>query len=164
MNLRRLKNNTERKKGFVLLYAIILTSIILAISLGSANIALKEIKFGTSAKETNEAFFAADAGAECALINDKDSSNSFKSSGGVGYVTCLGANIPLSGTYPSFSFILTGLGADSGACAKVTVYKDATTYAPNVRTTITSKGYNFGDASCNSSSPNRVEREVEVIY
>ena len=41
------------------------------------NISLKEIKFGTSARDTNDAFFAADTGAECALFNDKSTQTNF---------------------------------------------------------------------------------------
>lgn len=151
-------------KGFVLLFAVMLSSVILAITLGVANIAVKEIKFGTSAKETNEAFFAADTGVECALINDKDSSNSFVSSGGSGVVNCFGTNVPLSGSFPSWSFVVSGFGSDSDDCAVVTIYKDAVSSPPNVRTFIVSKGYNFGNSACVSSSPNRIERQVEVSY
>jgi len=61
----------KKNKGFVILFVVTLSSILLAIALGAANIALKEIKFGTSAKDTNNAFFAADTGAELALFNDK---------------------------------------------------------------------------------------------
>ena len=35
------------------------------------NISYKEIIFSTDAEETNEAFFAADTGAECALYYDR---------------------------------------------------------------------------------------------
>ena len=150
--------------GFVILFAVSIASIVLAIALGIANIAYKEIKFTTSAKETNEAFFAADTGAECALYNDKSSSNSFVEYDSSGLVTCRGGTIILGGAWPSWSFVVPSLGTSGAACAKVTVTKDAVTYFPATRTTILSEGYNLGDASCNSSSPNRVEREVRITY
>jgi len=53
----------QYKKGFVVLFAVMLSSIILAITIGIANISIREIKFSTGAKDTNNAFFAADAGA-----------------------------------------------------------------------------------------------------
>ena len=51
MIIKKIKKN----RGFVILFAVTLSSILLAIALGVANIALKEIRFGTSAKDTNEA-------------------------------------------------------------------------------------------------------------
>src|SRR3990167_808385 len=134
----------KKNKGFVILFAVTLSSIIFTISLGVANIALKEIKFGTSAKDTNDAFFAADTGAECALFNDKSSSNSFVESGGTGSVECLGDTFPLNGSFPSWNFVLSGLGPEEKGCAKVTVSKDNITKAPLVLTNLISKGYNIG--------------------
>ena len=52
----------KKNKGFVLIFAVTLAAILLSIALGISQIALKEIKFGTSAKDTNDAFFAADTG------------------------------------------------------------------------------------------------------
>ena len=141
-----------------------LSSILLAIALGVANIALKEIKFGTSAKDTDDAFFASDTGVECALYNDKQASNSFVASGGSGTVSCLNRNIPISGAYPSWNFVVTGLGSTGLYCANVSVVKDAVTHAPSVVTTVTSKGYNIGDSSCLSTNPDRIEREIIVSY
>lgn len=153
------------RRGFALLFTVMISSIILSIALGVSSIAFKEVKFGTSAKEANDAFFAADTGVECALANDKFTSNTFVSSGGSGVVTCLGSNIALSdASYPSFGFVVSGLGSDNDSCAIVTVYKDAASNPPNVITEIISKGYNFGNAACTSASPNRIEREVKVNY
>lgn len=148
----------QRSGGFVILFVVVVSSIILAVTLAVANISLKEIKFGTSAKDTNDALFAADTGAECALINDKSTSNSFVQTGGSGTVSCLGQTIPLNGAYPSWNFILSGLGSGGLGCAKVSVDK---TVSP---TAVISKGYNIGDASCVSSSTNRVERQLELSY
>ncbi len=163
-----MKKYIQKNRGFALLFTVMISSIILSIALGVSNIAFKQIKFGTSAKEANEAFFAADTGAECALANDKFTSNSFVSSGGSGVVTCLGGNINLNPSYPYpfFQFIVTELGSDNDGCAVVTVEKDAVSNPPNVYTEIISKGYNFDgiDGSCISANPNRIEREVKINY
>jgi len=153
------KLHATSSKGFVILFVVVISSIILAVTLSIANIALKEIKFSTSAKDTNEAFFAADTGAECALFNNKSTSNSFVQTGGSGIVTCLGGTFTLNGAYPSWNFVLSGLGNGEQGCAKVTVNKSA---APT--TVVTSKGYNIGDVSCLSSSSNRVERELQLTF
>src|SRR3989344_2360391 len=106
MQNKKLKNNkgpaphhfSKSGAGFVILFAVTLSSILLAIALGVANIALKEIKFSTSARDTNDAFFVADTGAECALFYDKLSGSSFPIDG-VGApasITCASTDIPVS--------------------------------------------------------------------
>ena len=142
MNRKNFKK-IKKDKGFVILFVVTLSSILLAIALGAANIALKEIKFGTSAKDTNNAFFAADTGAELALFNDKT------------------PNFYPIGTT---NFVVSGLGGGGLSCAKVSVLKDDTTNPPSIITTVVSKGYNIGDAACLSSNPDRIEREIIVSY
>ena len=152
-----IKNKIKSKKGFVLLFAVMISSIILAVSLGVANIAYKEVKFGTSAKDTNDAFLASDTGAECALNYDKSvvSSNAFTGTAGPN-ISCAGASITISGSSSPWSFIIPGLGSLGQGCAKVTVTKTSST-------SIVSKGYNTGSPSCTPGS-NTVERELDVTY
>ena len=148
MTLQKIKNNKtcpakrERSRGFVILFAVTISSIILAIALGVANIALKEIKFSTNARDTNDAFFAADTGVELALFNDKSPNVSCSAPG-----TC--------------SFVVSGLGSTGQSCAIVTITK---TSSP-AGTSIISKGYNTGvSLSCASTNMDRVEREINVNY
>ena len=156
----------KHNKGFAILFAVTLSAILLAIALGASNVALKEIKFGTSTRSTNEAFFAADTGIECALINDKSTATVFLQSGGAGSVTCLGGAVPLIGSYPSWDFILTGLGNGGRGCAKVNLTRttNSSTVPPTVITTITSKGYDIGDSLCTSTNLDRTEREIRTMY
>lgn len=154
----------KKGDGFALLFTVLLSSIILAIGLSVASVAINEVKFETSTKDSDDAFFAADTALECALFNDKPPSASFAVSGSTGSVQCLGGAIPVSGTFPSWSFIISGLGSTGVGCAKVTVVKDNTTNPPYVLTSMVSKGYNIGDSSCNSTDPDRVERELDLNY
>ena len=164
MKLKKIQKN----KAFVLLFAVVISSIILAIALGVANISLKEINFGTSARDANDAFFAADTGAECALYYDRSDNNAFKETTNEGegsvplIMTCAGSKISFINKPPPWSFVISGLGSTGQSCAKVTVSKDNTNIP--VTTVITSKGYNIGDGNCDSSNSNRVERELEVTY
>jgi hypothetical protein len=151
--LKKNKNN-----GFVLLYTMIVSSIILAVALGIVSVALKETQFSTSAKATNEAFFAADTGAECALFYDKTTNNAFNDPSiemNCAYVT---VNRTFSGN--TWSFSLGYLGDSLYSCANVTLTRDAG------KTTVISKGYNkasFDGSYCNPVS-NSVERELKVTY
>ncbi|MEI7709525.1 MAG: pilus assembly PilX N-terminal domain-containing protein [bacterium] len=138
----------KNKKGFVIIFAVTLSAILLAIALGVSNIALKEIRFGTNARDTNDAFFAADTGLEQALYNDKYPSS-----------VC---TITSPATSCSTSFVIIGLGSQGQSCVKVTASKTLTPLA----TYIDAKGYNTGgtDSSCVSSSTSRVEREIKASY
>src|SRR5688572_19750284 len=96
-----IKNRIKNNRGFVMLFAVTLSSLILSIAIGVATIALREIKFGTSARDSNDAFFAADTGIECALNYDKEEAtqNAFT---GTGSMNCVGNPVPLSGSAPTW--------------------------------------------------------------
>lgn len=155
-----MKNKIKKNKGFVLLYVIILSSVILAIALSVGNISLKEINFSTSAEKTNDAFFAADVGVECALFNDK-STNSVFTEPAPSSLSCSNRTIDLN--HPSsttWDFQFSKLNQSKKGCAKVTVNKTdpLTTY-------IVSKGYNEGgdSNSCQQLDTN-IERQLNVQY
>lgn len=174
----------QRSRGFVILFAVILASIILAITLGISNIALRELKFSTSAKDTNEAFFAADTGAECALFNDKADINRFSLDlESPATINCFKQDISSNPKWDShlqeefvvvsagtWNFILGELGSSNNGCAIVSVAKDDEDGDGIISTTITSKGYNVGSGGsapnwdCVTNLPNNVERVLEVTY
>ncbi|MEK7614237.1 MAG: hypothetical protein AAB428_01030 [Patescibacteria group bacterium] len=60
----------QAKRGFVALFAILVSSIVLVISFGILNIAIKEVILSSSGRESQFGFYAADAGMECALYWD----------------------------------------------------------------------------------------------
>ncbi len=135
----------KNKKGFVILFSVTISSILLAIALGVSNIALKEVKFGTNARDTNDAFFAADTGIEYALFKDKTSTN-----------------YPAPGNWTE---TIGGLGSAGKGCVIVTITK---TTSPT-STTFISKGYNNGSGGSDPSwtcvpTSNSVERQLEVYY
>jgi len=160
---------TKNKRGFVLLFAISLAAILLAIAVGVTNVAEKEIKFGTSARDTGQAFLAADTGVECAIFHDKSLVSSFPVVGMETSVTCANSLVPLTfeqtlngGIY---YFTLPGLGNDLKGCAQVSVEKDNVSDSTATQTIIRAKGYNLGgDTDCESTSISRVERELRVSY
>ncbi len=157
MKKKILKQNT----GFAILFAVTLSAIVLGIALGITNIAQKELKFATSAKATNEAFFAADTGIECALINDKSGTSVFKD-GGPGSLSCLGVSITLNGSSPSWDFIVPNLGTSGQSCSKVSLFKNES--GGIITTTIIAKGYDTGGSSGCTPSSNTVERQLESTY
>ncbi len=59
-----------KSAGFVLPFAVLLSGILLSIGLAIFSITLKELILSSAGRESQFAFFAADAGAECALYWD----------------------------------------------------------------------------------------------
>ena len=158
------KVKIQKNRGFVILFAMMISSIILMIALGVTNIATNEIKFSSSAKNTNDAFFAADTGAECALMNDKSTGTSFPvgTQEGEQNVSCSGNSIKTIKINNSWTFDIVSF--ESTWCAKVKVSKE--TLENNlVRTTIISKGYNIGKIGNDCIQiENSVERQIELTY
>lgn len=160
-------HDINTNKGFALLFAILLSTIILVIALSVSNIAVKELNFSSSAVDTNDAFFAADTGAECALYNDRSDVNKFPLTGSSNPINCNNKNITLSSSPGSnsvtYSFIITNLGSSGDSCAKINIFKDGSKNP--ITTKISSKGYNVGGGSgCNSTSSRLIERELIVNY
>jgi hypothetical protein len=151
------KKTKINNEGFALLFVMVLVSIILAISIGVTDIALNEVNFSTSAQSTNDAFFAADTGAECALYWDKGLTvnDPFPAS-----ITCNNKPMAVS----SGAFTILGLGNTGQACAIVTISKNPAAVSPASPTTVISKGYNNGGTGLCGDTPNYVERELDVTY
>lgn len=57
----------EHSKGYVILFTVLISSIILAIALGISATAYREVTFNLDARDSHYALFAADSAAECAL-------------------------------------------------------------------------------------------------
>lgn len=60
----------KQNKGFIILFAMLISSLILLISSGIYNIVQKQVVLSSYARESQKAFFAADAAVDCALFND----------------------------------------------------------------------------------------------
>ncbi len=61
----------EAARGFTLFYAVLMSSLLLALGLAIFNITYKELILSAGARESAIAFYAADAGLECALFWDR---------------------------------------------------------------------------------------------
>lgn len=148
----------RRQRGFVILFTVLISSIILAIAIGISNISLGEVLLSASAKEGNTSFYAANSGAECALYWDRienafDSSPPESASGED--VLCNDQLIP------SLSFELE-LNNNTN-CARVTVNKGVFIDGEGPFTRIESLGYNV---PCDSiqGNPKAVQRAIRVTY
>ncbi len=160
MKYLKAKNN----RGFVLLFTMVLSAVLLSMAIGASSVALKELKFSTSGRDTNDAFFAADTGADCALYFDQAAQNKFPLNGSAGVVSCANASANSgsgNGTTASYNFTVNGLGSSGNSCVKVNVSKDAS--SGTLKTTITTDGYSPANSPCTANSTT-VNRHLVVTY
>jgi hypothetical protein len=158
----------KTKGGYLMLFAVVLSSIVLAIGLGIVNIVNKGIILASSGRSSQFAFYAADTGIECALYWDRThagfgttvfptSTDSVIPTSGV---TCVTEDIASTwtisnqtGTTANTTF---DLALNNGTCTTVVIKKTESGFV----TTMESLGYN----TCNTQSPRRIERAIRVKY
>jgi hypothetical protein len=159
------------ERGFTLLIASLIGSILLTLAIFMITIAQKEVLLSTLGRDSQYAFYAADAGAECALYWDYR--------GGFDPVTpthtpscseqVVGEDV--SGiSADSTDLVIGGQGygvpsrmqfEQNHRCVIVTVTKTLSV-TNEVRTLIDSRGYNL---PCSiTESPRRLERAIEMRY
>lgn len=163
-------------RGFTLFIAVITVSIVLAIGISILNITLKEYQLSGLSRDSEIAFYAADAGLECALYWDTgvepptfDPLNTASRA-----VTCMGSGptIQPDGAYPEQYDLEYSWGTPS-LCARVRVIKFQNTLNYNGATytcvagfsctIIESRGYNRGCTSV-ATDPRTVERALRTRY
>ncbi|HUD03142.1 MAG TPA: hypothetical protein VMR46_04010 [Candidatus Paceibacterota bacterium] len=170
-------------KGFTLFFALLISSLALAIGLAIYDITVRELQLSEAATQSQYAIYAADTGAECALywenkyqdgsgnpLNGGTSSAFATSSADTQYavsgVICSGQDIAAAavaaGTWPQTSdandatttFAING-ATTAAPCSVVYVYKSGN---PSV-TTVVSHGYN----TCATGNL-QLERVFQVTY
>lgn len=168
-----MKSNQLPHNGFVILFTILISSIIMVIGLGIFSIALRESILSGSAREAQYAFYAADAGVECALYGQTitpDTSNPFFGSGNsfeCGATNGSPNTVTSIGPAPMFTFDVM-VDRTIGTCAHVTVMDGAASPLGNPTRRILSQGYNLCDPNTskpvNPPDPRLVERDLDTSY
>ncbi|MEI6480191.1 MAG: hypothetical protein WCO12_01550 [bacterium] len=193
LNLKKTNINKKIKpnlvSGFTILFAVLVSSIVLALGLGIVAITMKEVQLSGAGRDSQLSFYAADSGAECGFYWDLKGENFATSSvGGISVnnlssMTCAGGE-NLNQDKPSdISGIAKGVDSGSGSldatttfwiymattngnvgdpskpCAQVQVGKHADSVGGQIRTIIDSRGYN----TC-ADNPRRLERGYQIQY
>lgn len=178
-----MNTRTKQNRGFAMLFAVLVASVLLAIGLSIFNLTVKELTLSSSGRESQFAFYAADTGAECALYWDfrgvdifatstdgrnptpsnPDCADTFGQPIQVitnnNYVsTYTGYPIARTSNSAVTQFSLTIPNGSVSYCSIVTVIKDSS--SGTLKTTIDSRGYN----TCDTTDPSRVERALIVNY
>ncbi|HVV38927.1 MAG TPA: hypothetical protein VHD31_01215 [Candidatus Paceibacterota bacterium] len=161
------------KRGFTVFFAVLVSSLALAIGLAVYDLLVRELALSQTATQSQYAIYASDMGAECALYwdakyNTSDSafatSSTFTVIPSSPAVTCNGQDITAQLRAPATSanaatttFTLSTVSGNAAApCATVTVAKAGN---PS-QTTVTSHGYN----TCSSTGIVRLERALQINY
>ncbi len=165
----------QSKRGFTIFYASLIASLAVSIGLAIYDLTIRELQLSATANQSQQAIYAADSGAECALYWDIDcaagsckTGSAFATSTWAGAaqgsgLNCQSADITTAasgwsvtqnaGTQSATTtFKVTGGGA---VCATVVVAK----WGSPTHTTITSYGY----YNCQGGSGN-VQRALQVNY
>ena len=150
--------NSRQGRGFTLLLSILVVSVILSVGLGIFDIMTKELKLSGIGRESQIAFYAADAGIECFFYWEikhpdlVDSAFAYYDSNPP-TISCAGNSFSIpagsNGPYGPYN-----LNLSNNSCAKIKVTKSGLT------TTVESRGYN---TSCDSASSFKVERAIRLV-
>ncbi len=148
------------QKGFTLFISIVIASTLLLVATGLINLAYRQSLISVAGKDSQNAFYSADTGLECAIYWDVHSPEGISA-----FATSTGSTINCNkdASNPSNEWVVGGSSVSSfdltflpdPFCATVTVTKGA-----DGSTSIESKGYN----TCSSLNPRRVERAVRATY
>ena len=178
----------QHTRGFTILIAVVIASIVLSIGLAVLSIVFKQLQISGIAHESEIAFHAAYAGADCAEFRDRSADqNAFDVPGNGSLqsaattITCMGVSSAnsngraRSGDEQLFEFTWDG----GNACTIVSFYKFYSTSSSvsvvvdgeQMRSScpvgaecsvIKSRGYN---AACDSLTGDRiVEREITIVF
>ncbi len=170
---------SSKKQGFVILYAVLLTMVVLAIGIILLNIIARQTLLASIERNSQIAYYAADAGRQCALYWNKQQKfgtvinilgiRQLSAPAAIDGVSCVNAEPVTVTTDP-------GLPLASGAqqlkaefripissktCARVTVEKNAAA-DPDKTTIVTSVGYNVACDSVDTVNPRKVERALRI--
>jgi hypothetical protein len=156
--------------AFTLLIASLIGSILLSLAIFMVTIAQKEVLLSSLSRDSQYAFYAADAGSECALY--WDFRNGFDVVDATHIPQCSGqvvGDIVSGVSADSTDFVIGGQGYDvpshmqfeqSNRCVIVSVTKSLV--GAQVHTEIDSRGYNLPCA--NTTSPRRLERAIRLSF
>lgn len=149
-------------RGFTLLISVVLASVVLAIGLALLDIAYKQVILSSSARNSQYAFYAADAALECALYYDQQ----------LGHFAF--DPPPVAGTLPSIScqgqtgISVTQTGDTSTTTATFSIPCPSGGSKSTAQVTKGSGGYTaiytYGYNTCSAADQRRIERGLKVLY
>jgi hypothetical protein len=155
--------NTNRQRGFTLLLAALISSLVLSLGISVVSIARKSVTLSSISRDSQFAFYSADSAAECALYWDVRF-NYFGTSTPAGLEPpddpeCDGVKIEATGRQSAEPYVMSFEYEPEGYCVQVEVRKNVA----SPRTVIHADGFSV---SCNEITTNSrsLQRSVELRY
>ena len=159
--------NTAQKKlgqrGFTLLLAALVASVVLAMGASIFKLAQKQITLSSVARDSQYAFYAADTGAECALYWDLRFGYFATTAPDAIEAHCDGQFLNADGRAESYPQTMSFAYEPGGNCASVSVEKTIDPDNNAVRTVIHADGFNTRCVEVDTS-PRALQRSVELKY
>lgn len=157
------------QQGFVILFAVLVSAIILLIGAGILAISVKESILASAARESQYAINAADAGLECVLYDDIQPSGEINTNG---WVNCAGFGdaSQLVSNSATLRFYVTDPVSGHDTCALVTRKTNTQAPPPSLGTgyesvVVVSRGFNICDGPQPAfNDPLLVERVMRATY
>ncbi len=146
-----------KQSGFAMLFTVLIISLILSIAVSISNLTLKQTVLSNIAKDSQIAFYQADAAVECGMYEDTLLGH-FPLDATTGQVPinfyCGNDTLALTEAQSNY-FVYEFQNIDQNrACYKIVFDKTAEPYR------VQGFGYNV----CNPNNPRQVERALEVKY
>ena len=175
------KGFTRQQAGFTMFFAVLVSSLALAIGLAIYDLVVRELEVSSTTEQSQYAIYAADSAVECALYWDYEYTTSTNGSNTVFATSSSDTNASLSnaGVYCNGQDITSGSGGSnrqvvsSANAATTTSSLTIGTYYAIVQVvkltdaisgTATTTIYSYGFNTSATTSPNAVERELQVSY
>src|SRR3989344_4837258 len=153
---------SKYRKGFALLIAVVVSTIILTIGLSIVNTALKEIVLASTVRNSMTSFYIADTGAECALYWDNirgnfEKKSAFQIGSPPSIIECQNIKIPVTPANPLSGVWIRDDENLNQPCVEIEMR--STSVGPDEeKVFLTSWGFN----TCDAGSKRRVDRALEV--
>jgi len=173
-------NKINTQKGYTLLMAVLITTIVLSVALLIISLSRKEFILSSGARDSMYAFYAADSGIECASEN---LTTALSTTSGATTITSCGAttgwtitrtwlnNDPTTGVGTSTFFMPVGVNATGAQnCVRVDVGQWYNPTSGSLVSNIEARGYNTGwnttvtPSDCSLGNLRKVERAIRLLY
>ncbi len=157
MHVKKILSSSSAKKGFTLLLAALVSSVVLSIGAAVYAISFKQVQLSSVGRDSQFAFYAADTAAECGLFWDFRSdlrggitfatSSASNNSNSLTTVTCNGQTVNVyviasaAAAATSTFYYSPAFDATHGHCAEVTVTKYYNSTSRGINTTMHADGY-----------------------
>lgn len=170
ISIKKIKNIVSKQKGYAILFAVVITSIISVIVAGISNLTYKQLILSSLVKDSQQAFYMADTAIECALYAHFMKGDNYDNATEENRWSCGtdfddspftlkiqdSENIdPIEDDYE-----LTFQDNKNTPCYEFNVERNENSSGEITDVHIKARGYNI----CNKSLLRTVQREIEVYY